>query len=327
MTEPSLQDWDKGDKSGLVSIGEHKLYVSINGPDRRANEPVVIVMQGLGSTIDEWVAVRRLTTPFVRFLTYDRSGLGKSESHARPLKAHTTVGIAHELDTLLCNLHLAPPYIVVGHSWGGVLARELLHLRPADIVGMVFVDANQETTFARHEEFPYACVQAIDTGIDAFEVTEERAKNVLLPGEFAAIERAQGDPRHQATTMAECEGFKLGVAVLAPKKQLEEHALGNHPVSVIHGRWTARHFQNTLDAAIRLGNGTEQDRREYQHFVDDWEANSGARMREILKLSRDPSLCVYRESTKSGHNIQFMEPEIIVEEIKRVYDLVVQRGM
>ncbi|KAJ5129095.1 hypothetical protein N7526_007261 [Penicillium atrosanguineum] len=56
-------DWDTGDMEGLVSIGSHKLYLSASGPERLAGEPIVLLMQGLGSTIDEWVAVRKLMLP------------------------------------------------------------------------------------------------------------------------------------------------------------------------------------------------------------------------------------------------------------------------
>lgn len=101
MAQASSQDREKGEKSSLVSIGTHKLYVSVAGPDRKKDEPVIVLMQGLGATIAEWVALRRLVTPFARFICYDRSGAGKSESNPEPPEAITAVAIAHELDTLL----------------------------------------------------------------------------------------------------------------------------------------------------------------------------------------------------------------------------------
>lgn len=76
--------------------------------------------------------------------------------------------------------------------------------------------------------------------------------------EFAAIEKEYEDPRHQATRMAELEGFKTSFSVLAAKKQLETHALGNYPISAIYGRYTGRNFRLTHEAAILKGNGTER---------------------------------------------------------------------
>lgn len=324
MVEEPNQKWDEGEKSGLVSIGDHSLYVAVAGPDRKQNEPVVILMQGLGSTINEWVGVRRLVTPFARFLCYDRSGMGKSESYPNPPKAITSVAVAQELDTLLKNINFAPPYIVVCHSWGGILSREFLHLRRGDVVGMVFVDANQETSFEHPEDWPYPYFATMSEGVDQW-VAGEREDHVLSKEEFAAIEQEETKPRHHETRTAELEGFKTCFPVLAAKNQLETHALGNHPISVIHGLYTGRDLRLTLEAGIRRGNGTEKDREDSRNFCEEWEENSGTRMKEITKLSSDPMLRYYRDSTKSGHDVQLLEPELIVEEIKRVYDYEVKR--
>jgi pimeloyl-ACP methyl ester carboxylesterase len=140
-------DWNTGSKSGLVSIGTHKLYLSAAGPDRKAGEPIVLLMQGLGSTIAEWVGVERLDAPFARWVSYDRSGLGKNECPPELPEAITAESVATELDILLINTGIASPYIIVCHSWGGITARGFLHLRPNDVAGMVFVDANTEKTF------------------------------------------------------------------------------------------------------------------------------------------------------------------------------------
>ena len=52
MADESNQEWGKGERSALVCIGNHKLYVSIAGLDHQQNEPVVVLMQSIGNTID-----------------------------------------------------------------------------------------------------------------------------------------------------------------------------------------------------------------------------------------------------------------------------------
>jgi hypothetical protein len=75
-------------------------------------------MSGLGSAVSEWVAVKRLVTPFARWLQYGRrSGLGLSESHPSPLETIAAVDVAQELDTLLKNARIESPFIIVCHSW------------------------------------------------------------------------------------------------------------------------------------------------------------------------------------------------------------------
>lgn len=316
MAQASSQDWNRGEKSGLVSIGSHSLYMAVSGPDRREGEPIVVLMTGLGSTIDEWVAVRRLIEPFSRVLFYDRSGLGKSEGPANAPKAISAVSIANELDTLLKNAGIESPYVILCHSRGGITAREFLHLRPNDVAGMVFVDANQENTFMGHEDFPSPGFEAMLTGIDYYEIAGIKANTPLSKEEFQTVLDVQGKPSTAITSKAEEAGAKGDSSVLAAKKQLQNQALGNRPVSVIHAN-TARDFQRLYEAGIEAGNGSESDRQEFRDIVEFWRETSTMRAKEILGLS---SVHNFRDATDSGHNIQLLEPELIVDELKWVYN-------
>ncbi|KFY12367.1 hypothetical protein V492_03924 [Pseudogymnoascus sp. VKM F-4246] len=315
MAQESSQDWNTGEKSGLVSIGSHSLYVDVAGPDRQEGEPIVVLMTGLGSTIDEWVAVRRLIEPFSRFLFYDRSGLGRSEWPPNAPKPISAASIAAELDTLLKNTGINPPYVILCHSRGGITAREFFHLRPDDVAGMVFVDANQENTFLGHEDFPSPGFEAILAGIDYYEVTGIKANTALSKEEFQAVLDVQGQPSTAITSSAEEAGAKGDPPVLAAKRQLQNQVLGNRPISVIHGN-TAQDFQRLYEAGIKAGNGSARERQEFRDTVEFWKETSTLRAKEILSLS---SVHNFRDTLKSGHNIQLLEPELIVEELKWVY--------
>lgn len=73
-------------------------------------------------------------------LLYERTGYGQSE--ACPTAEPDSLTIVDELSRLLAAAALPPPYLVVGHSWGGILSREFLAARgPELICGMVLVDA------------------------------------------------------------------------------------------------------------------------------------------------------------------------------------------
>lgn len=323
MVQQSEADWDRGEKSGLVSIGSHRLYMAVAGPDRREGEPIVVLMQGTGSIIDEWVAVRRLVQPFARFLWYDRSGLGKSESPPNPPDAISAVSVATDLDTLLRNAGVKPPFVIVCHSWGGITSREFLHLRPNDIAGMVFVDGNQEKTFLHHNDFLSPSFDAIMPGVDYFEATGIRAETVLSEEELQAVLDAQGKPSFSITEAAEeAGGPRQDSEALAAKKQLQNQALGNRPVSVIHAN-TARDFQRLYEAGVRAGNGSEKDREEFRALVEFWRETSTMRAKEILALS---SVHNFQDTSNSGHNVQLLEPELIVNEIKWVYSHLVKRN-
>ncbi|TVY57345.1 Uncharacterized protein LSUE1_G009505, partial [Lachnellula suecica] len=307
--------WDTDHPSGMVSIGTHSLFLSASGPDRKPGQPVVLLMQGLGSTIAEWVAVRRLVTPFARRVAYDRSGLGQSESPLEPPEAITAVSVATELDALLKSAGIGPPYIIVCHSWGGITAREFLHLRRDDVVGMVFVDANTERTF-EDTNWPPPWLGAVTGDVDWNERTGLSASHKLSEEEWAAVINSQQDPRNQRTVAAESRGYQGDRAILAAKQQFETQPLRDRPVSVIRGN-TPRDFRRMYDAGVAAGNGTEEERRLFREYLEDWDGRDHAYQHELLKLS---SYGRYSRTSTSGHNIHMEEPELVAKEVRWVWD-------
>mgnify|MGYP001472115743 FL=1 len=84
-----------------------------------------------------WDVVQKEVKNFAQVCFYDRAGLGKSDKGPSP---RTTIQIANELHALLESAKLTPPYILVGHSMGGLHIQTYAMLYPEDIAGMVFVD-------------------------------------------------------------------------------------------------------------------------------------------------------------------------------------------
>lgn len=109
--------------------------------DRAELQPLVIIEAGMGSVAEEHVVVAQLIATFARVLRYNRTGYGHSTwgSFDGPLTATTR---AKELSLVLDAVGLPPPYILVGHSYGGVLIRTFLEERRRDdIAGIVLIDA------------------------------------------------------------------------------------------------------------------------------------------------------------------------------------------
>ncbi|KAJ5995284.1 hypothetical protein N7481_002261 [Penicillium waksmanii] len=314
MQQTSEIDWDKGDKSGLVSIGSHKLYLSVSGPDRKPGQPIAILMQGLGSTIDEWVAVRELVLPFARWLNYDRSGMGRSEGPEQTPSSISAASVAAELDVLLKNAGIEPPFVVVAHSWGGYTSREFLELRPSDIVGMVFVDCNTELFFD-NGAWGLDVFYPVLGGQDFMETTGLVTSHVLSEEDWKAVKEEQANPRHQATEAAEMQAAPKDRLAMVPKKQLERQPLGDYPVSVIIAN-TPGDFQKMYDFGVAAGNGTEEERALFRKRLDRWREMDEDWQRELLKLSRlSRSVRLY-----CSHNVQLVQPESIVQEIRWAMD-------
>jgi pimeloyl-ACP methyl ester carboxylesterase len=314
MQRISQIDWDKGDKSGLVSIGSHKLYLSVSGPDRKPGQPIAILMQGLGSTIDEWVAVRELVLPFARWLNYDRSGMGKSEGPGQTPPSISAASVAAELDVLLKNAGIEPPFIIVAHSWGGYTSREFLELRPSDIVGMVFVDCNTESLFD-NGAWGWDVFNPVLGEQDFVETTGLVTSHVLSEVEWKAVKEEQANPRHKATEAAEMQEMPNDRLALVSKKQLERLPLRNYPVSVIIAN-TPGDFQKMYDFGVAAGNGTEEERALFRKYLDRWREMNEDWQRELLKLS-----CLNRSvRLYCSHNVQLVQPQSIVQEIRWAMD-------
>ena len=97
----------------LVDVGGYKMHIDCTGQ----GSPTVILESGLGDTYISWHKVQPQIAQFARVCSYDRAGLGYSDSSPRP---RTSRIFAEELHTLLHNAGISgPPYILVGHSMGG----------------------------------------------------------------------------------------------------------------------------------------------------------------------------------------------------------------
>lgn len=121
--------------SSKYDIGGYKLFLLSYGQDK----PTVILESGIGDggSMSGWDVVQKEVKNFAQVCLYDRAGLGKSDKGPSP---RTTIQIANELHALLESAKLTPPYILVGHSMGGLHIQTYAMLYPEDIAGMVFVD-------------------------------------------------------------------------------------------------------------------------------------------------------------------------------------------
>ena len=126
----------------LVDVGGYSLHIACSG----AGSPTVIVDAGNGDFSLGWAGIQPEVAKFTRICTYDRAGYGWSDSSPNPRTAKV---MAEELHSLLSNAGVEPPYILVGHSLGGYTVRMFADLYPADVVGVVLVDAGHEDQLKR----------------------------------------------------------------------------------------------------------------------------------------------------------------------------------
>ena len=320
MTESLNDEWQYGEHSGLVSIGTHSLFLQASGPPRNPGDSVVIFESGLGGNGLSWASVARLVSRFARIYIYSRSGLGKSQRQPTP-SPRTATAMAAELSSLLNAAAIDPPFILVSHSYGGVIAREFLAQRTADIVGMVFVDTNTERTeIERPSDMPLF-LKILGT-LDINTILEMDKRHSFTPEEWMAIEKSD-DENGAAVTEAEYQEMASSGLILGSKNQLNSTILGNYPVSVIRGD-SARDIRKILNAGVAAGNGTKEQHEKMKFFVDELADIDERHQREQLKLSKCGRVVYAR---KSGHNVQMTEPEVVAEEIRWIWDTLNERRL
>src|SRR5580693_8539410 len=106
--------------------------------------PTVILESGIGDDWLIWQAVQPELSEAARVCSYDRFGLGWSQSSSGPRDA---VSIAEQLHTLLNVAHISGPLLLVGHSGGGLYVRAFTAIYPENVVGLVLVDATSSNLF------------------------------------------------------------------------------------------------------------------------------------------------------------------------------------
>jgi pimeloyl-ACP methyl ester carboxylesterase len=108
-----------------------------------ATSPTVVLDAGMGATRLQWSLVAPLVAERVDVVAYDRSGLGRSDPDPEP---RTLARAAADLNEVLDHLEGdgAPAFVLVAHSYAGLVDRVAAARRPERIVGMVLVDVSDE---------------------------------------------------------------------------------------------------------------------------------------------------------------------------------------
>lgn len=142
--------------SELVDIGWRQLEVAFSG----AKHPTVVFESGAGSTASDWDVVRGLLNPDQATFAYSRAGQGKSdppepanvvfddgEIQVAAPESRTT-----DLEEALEVTGTQPPYVLVGHSLGGIFIRLFAARHPESVAGLVFVDSSHPEQVERTQK-------------------------------------------------------------------------------------------------------------------------------------------------------------------------------
>jgi pimeloyl-ACP methyl ester carboxylesterase len=127
----------------LVNINGNRLHVQSVG----TGSPTVILEAGLCAMSSVWGWIQPEVAKFTRVVSYDRAGLGWSKQDNAPF---TALHVARQLHDLLKTSGIESPYVIVGHSMGGLLVRMFADQYPDNVAGMVLLDASHPDQYAQN---------------------------------------------------------------------------------------------------------------------------------------------------------------------------------
>jgi len=272
-----------------IDVGGYKMHIQCVGQ----GSPAVILDSGLGDSYFSWHKVQLQIAKFTRVCSYDRAGMGYSDSSPR---ARTSEVIAEELRRLLLSAAVTPPYILVGHSMGGFDLRLFASLYRKDVAGMVLVDASHPE---QQKRFPLAL-----NDMDATWLREQEFLEFTMP---FGIPRLVGFcDEDAAARAAECN-FHSAREAVAELKAISESAaqtaatgnLGDMPLVVL-SHDPDKPQPDLPEDLVKPTN-------------DAW----GKMQEELAHLSTKGTQTIAKNS---GHYIQLDRPELVIEAIRNVVD-------
>lgn len=283
----------------MVDVGGYSLHLHCVG-ESEPGEPTVIIEAGSGSVGLMWALVQSEISRSARVCTYDRAGLGWSEPGPMPRTASLVV---HELRTLLAGANVEGPYVLVGHSLGGIFVRVYQNKYPDEVAGLILVDsADGElekfmagTVYMQMMHQFIALSQSLSsTGL----IKIYTGVNVLLAKPYSG----GALPEHivqtiQAMDVNTTEAGSAEVAALPTiweESRAHQSHLGNLPLTVIvHGY---------CDSCSKDPAELEKEEKGWLEL-----------QKHLASLSINGKLI--QADPETGHNIQIDQPQLIIDAI------------
>jgi pimeloyl-ACP methyl ester carboxylesterase len=125
------------DQPGLVTVGPHRISVTVSGQ----GGPAVVIEPAFGGSAQSWHAVAAVLAAETTVVTYDRCAYGAS---SRAVDRRTPAEIAGDLHGVLGAAGVPEPFVLVGHSFGGICVRAFAARYDSEVAGMVLVDSSHE---------------------------------------------------------------------------------------------------------------------------------------------------------------------------------------
>jgi pimeloyl-ACP methyl ester carboxylesterase len=215
----------------MVDVGSHSLHINCVGQ----GSPTVLLDGGLGEWSADWVWVQQEVSDTTRVCAYDRAGMGWSELGPEPRDAKQ---ISSELHTLLTKAGIGGPYVLVGHSFGGLYMQTYAARYPEEVAGMALVDSSQPDQFSyqpvtRDSYEPQKQIFDVASLAARLGIVRLLSKLAPAPPELPHQQRAQIDALSPSTRQVSTYALELRATPQSATQTRSLRSLGDKPLAVV----------------------------------------------------------------------------------------------
>lgn len=264
------------DVDRMIDIGSHSMHITCIGE----GSPTVVIDVGWGDSPANWHVVQEQIARDTRVCVYDRAGYGRSEPGPMP---RTSQQVAEELKALLEKANVEGPYVVVGHSLGGLNMQVFASQHPELVAGVVLLDP-PPLGFITGQRFPELYQMAAQETAGLLTAAEQ-ARQATAPEERAKADYLETLASEHAMMFE--EGGEQAAAV---------ESFGDVPLIVLASGQPNPHFGDSAEA--------------FQQF---WIEENQA----LANRSTEGSCIVAEES---GHNLYADGPDLVVDTIRQIVE-------
>jgi pimeloyl-ACP methyl ester carboxylesterase len=293
----------------IVTVDGQRLHVVCAGD----GSPAVIFESGIAASSLSWTRVLRDVAAFTRACAYDRAGLGWSD----PVRAPRTVArMLGELRGVMASAAASGPCVLVGHSFGAFLVCAYASQHPADVAGLVLLDPPSEWHEITREQ-----ARLLRGGIQLSRLGGVLARLGVVRASLTLLTRgAPGVPRNFVRI------FGLTAARTLERLVGEVRKLPPDVYPIVQAIWCqpkcframADHIAALEETAAVVARVTSlPDVPLVIVSSGDQPAQTIARHRALARLSPQSR---HMTAAKSGHWIQFDEPDLVVTAIREMVD-------
>jgi pimeloyl-ACP methyl ester carboxylesterase len=213
----------------MVDVGGYSLHINCVGQ----GSPTVLLDGGLGEWSAQWVLVQQEVSGTTRVCAYDRAGMGWSEMGPEPRDAKQ---ISNELHALLEGADIDGPYVLAGHSFGGLYMQTYAARYPEEVAGVALVDSSQPDQFS-HQPVARGSYEpqkfAVASLLARLGIVRLLSKLAPAPPELPQRQRAQIDALSPSTRQVSTYALELRATPQSATQTRSLRSLGDKPLVVV----------------------------------------------------------------------------------------------